>query len=231
MNNIVTRLKNLLFLLKSGRFSQIFGRISFRLRSDSISFGLRRDLSVPFIPPAAQIPLTVRPLEQSDIPKIFDLDKPGLSEEDKQDLLARLEHIHANIPTCYVAASSGNTPAYLQWLMGFEQNLKIQAHFNGIFPLLAPDEALLENAYTLKDFRGKGVMAAAMALLAERGKEIGARYVITFVGQNNVASLKGCKRAGFSPYLLRHEKWSLFRRSLSFVKLPDGTPYPFDAKA
>jgi len=74
-------------------------------------------------------------------------------------------------------------------------------------------------------------MAAAMALVAERGREIGARYVITFVEQNNIASLKGCKRAGFSPYLLRHEKWFLFRRSLSLDKLPDGTPYPFDVKA
>ena len=71
-------------------------------------------------------------------------------------------------------------------------------------------------------------MPAAMARIAERGKDIGARYVMTFVAESNTPSLKGCKRAGFYLYMMRREKWFLFRRKLTFTKLPENTPYPFD---
>jgi GNAT superfamily N-acetyltransferase len=144
------------------------------------------------------------------------------------ELINRLQQVRANIPTCYVAVTIDNTPAYMQWLMGSEQNESIQMFFNKTFPILEPDEALLENALTLAEFRGKGLMSAAMARIAERGIEVGARWVITFVGEDNIASLKGCKRAGFYPYMLRAERWFLFRRTLTFALLPDGTPYPFD---
>jgi hypothetical protein len=35
--------------------------------------------------------------------------------------------------------------------------------------------------------------------------------VITFVGFDNVASLKGCARAGFFPYVRRSQIWRFFR--------------------
>jgi hypothetical protein len=47
--------------------------------------------------------------------------------------------------------------------------------------------------------------------------------VHTFVGEDNVASLKGCKKAGFTPYLARTETWWLLRRHVRFTRLPDGT--------
>jgi hypothetical protein len=40
--------------------------------------------------------------------------------------------------------------------------------------------------------------------------------VITFVDEQNPASLKGCLRAGFAPYLRRRERFRLFRRSVTF---------------
>jgi hypothetical protein len=43
-----------------------------------------------------------------------------------------------------------------------------------------------------------------MALIAERAAELGARHVLTFVDEGNVASLKGCQRAGFHPHMLHH---------------------------
>jgi len=225
---LIARLKNLAFLLRHGRFRDIAEKIRHRIGSDTRSYCLRRDLTVPFEALPAKIPITVRTLRQEDIPKIFDLGRPGIAPADVKELVYRLEHLNADIPTCYVAVSGEGVPAYLQWLMGPSMNDRIQAHFNGIFPVLAPDEALLENAFTLEAFRGKGVMPAAMALIAEEGSKIGARWVITFVEVSNIPSLKGCKRSGFSPYMMRHEKWSFFRRTLEFTKLPENTPYPFD---
>jgi len=116
----------------------------------------------------------------------------------------------------------------MQWLIGPSENDKIQAYFKGIFPLLAPDEALLEYAFTPDAYRGQGIMPCAMAQIAERAKAFAARWVITFVDHQNIPALKGCKKAGFVPYLMRKDTWRLFRRRSTFKQLPPETPYPFD---
>src|SRR5437867_4424507 len=223
-----TRVSNFVFLLRNLLLREILINIRFRVSSDTVSFSLRRDLCVPFHLPDARIPLTIRPLVESDIALIFDPKKPGITADEKRDLNIRLDHLRSGVPTCYVAVSEHGEPMYIQWLMGPGDNDRIQAHFNRVFPVLASDEALLENAFTLGQFRGRGIMPAAMARIAERGRDIGARWVITFVEESNIASLKGCKRSGFYPYMLRHETWFLFRRKLTFTLLPENTPYPFD---
>ena len=68
--------------------------------------------------------------------------------------------------------------------------------------------------------------SAAMALIAERADDIGARHVLTFVEQNNIASLKGCQRSGFFPDLLHRQVrlgFGVFRRD-SFAKLTNDDP-------
>jgi hypothetical protein len=226
MNTLIARSRNFLFLLAHLRFKAIVAKIRRRLHRSVVCYGLRRDLETPFAVPAASIPITVRPLRKADVPKIFNTD--GASTEAARELMNRMQHLRADIPTCYVAVTADDDPCYLQWLMGPEQNEKIRIYFNGIFPTLKPNEALLENAYTLERYRGKKIMPCAMAQIAAKATEIGARYVITFVEVNNIASLKGCHRAGFYPYTLRTERWSFFRHLVAFTLLPEGTSYPFE---
>jgi GNAT superfamily N-acetyltransferase len=183
---------------------------------------------MPFAPRQAKIPVTIRPLEDEDIPKIFQFENSSVSKQYRRDLLTRLEHLFADIPTCYVAVTTDNTPVYIQWLMPHTENEKIQAHFNGIFPILAPDEVLLENALTQEKFRNQGIRSYSMAIIAAYGKKLGARWAMTFIADHNTPSLKGAKNAGFVPYMIRHERWFLFFRSLTFTKLPPCTPYPFE---
>src|SRR5664279_1795856 len=71
---------------------------------------------------------------------------------------------------------------------------------------------------------------SAMARIAERGRALGVRHVMTFVEEDNIPSLKGCKKSGFVPYMIRRERWFLFCRTLTFARLPEGTPYAFDAE-
>ncbi len=111
-----------------------------------------------------------------------------------------------------------------------KDNAQLQRYFSGMFPILKPGEALLEGAYTLEKVRGLGVMAAAMAQIAEKAGDVDAHAIITFVEEDNIASLKGCKRSGFSVYLVRDVRWLLFSRTVKFQELPVGTPYPFDAE-
>src|SRR2546422_11047011 len=74
-------------------------------------------------------------------------------------------------------------------------------------------------------FRSQGIMSSAMAQIAERAREFGARWVVTFVDEVNVASLKGCERAGFAPYVRRTERYRLFRRMVTFVPLREAATH------
>ncbi len=116
----------------------------------------------------------------------------------------------------YVAVTARDEPCYLQWLFSERDNEFLQRYFRRNFPLLDPDTALLEDAFTPESFRGNRIMSAAMALIAEHGADVGARYVITFVGVDNAASLKGCARAGFSIYTNRIQRWRFFNQSIDF---------------
>jgi hypothetical protein len=69
-------------------------------------------------------------------------------------------------------------------------------------------------------------MSEAMALIAEHAPEVNARQVLTFVGVENIASLKGCQRAGFNPLILhRCVRYGFgLMRSDRFETLPESDP-------
>ncbi|MBI1875754.1 MAG: N-acetyltransferase [Acidobacteria bacterium] len=198
-----------------------------RARSSTVSLGLQRDLDASFEAPAAAIPITVRPATVVEIATMLNVDDHGLNADELRERRLLLE---SGIPQAYVAVTDDGQPCYMQWLMTPADNDRIQHLFNGSFPRLGNDEALLECAYTPPAFRGLRIMPSAMAQIAERARDHGARWVLTFVVPDNVPSLKGCKRSGFVPRLLKHDGWRLFRRRITFERLPEGTLYPFDAK-
>ena len=200
-----------------------------RFHSDRLHYGLRRDLAEPFAAPSAKIPLTVRLLRQSDLPILLGMDSRQMSERGPYVRMHRLDFSREGIGQCYVAATDKDEPCYMQWLMASRENPRIERYFHGIFPTLAADEALLEYAFTPEAYQGMGIMPAAMARIAEKGADFGARQVITFVDHENVPALKGCQRSGFRPYLLRNDHWRFFRRRVSFQPLPAGARYPFEA--
>jgi RimJ/RimL family protein N-acetyltransferase len=197
-----------------------------KIYSNSMSFCLRRDLTQAFEAPAAKIPVIVRPAQDAEAANLFAPDAPGLSPDEIDDRIARWGLFEAGIPRCYVAIDQNGVPCYAQWLMSSADNDRIQEFFGGVFPILAPDEALLEGAFTPESHRGQGIMPRAMALIAERASDFGARYVITFVGEGNIPSLKGCQRSGFAPYRIRKAQWRLLRPQVSFLPLSEGKPYP-----
>lgn len=228
MSSIIGKIGGLARTVREGKGREILDMVRERWDSEALSYGLRRDLSVPFKAPEATFPIRVRPLVKADMPRILNAEAPDISDESREELVTRRQMLEAGIARCYVAVTEDDRPCYMQWLISPRQNERLQKYFKGIYPRLKQDEALLEGAFTPEEFRGQRIMPAAMAQLAEKGTEMGARWVITFVTHDNIPSLKGCKRSGFVPYLMRREKWSRFRRQLTFTPLPEGTPYPFD---
>jgi len=226
--SVIKILRSLFLLRKKEHRGVIWRSLSLKLYSDTTYLGLRRDLSVAFKAAEAKIPLEVRPLIVQDDLSFLDINEPGISSASALDRLHQLNMLKARIRTCYLALRPDGRPCYMQWLIPPSENDKIQAFYGDIFPRLREDEALLEGAYTADDSRGQGVMASAMAHIAERANDLGARWVITFVGERHIASLKGCKKAGFVPYVRRREIYRLFIRSVTFTPLPEGTPYQFE---
>ena len=179
---------------------RVSGRLGQGLRSQMERIGLRRDLSQHLDRPSAKIPIDVRPLAEGDIDILLPFSSE-LQMAERLDIVWR-RGFYRKVPRgCHVAIDlNTGQPCYMQWLIGPSENELVRRL--GGFPDLKPDEALLENAYTPSSHRGLGIMSAAMAMIAERAEGFGARYVHTFVGTDNTASLKGCQRAGFQPYLL-----------------------------
>jgi len=186
-------------------------------------YGLRRDLQQKLAPPSAKIPIAVRPLLPADLDILLPLQGGPASEQN--EIIWRRDFYRQKPEGCYVAVDlRDDSPCYMQWLLGANDN-RLIATIGG-FPALAQNEALLEHAYTPPSHRGLGIMSSAMALIAERAADIGARHVLTFVEEKNIASLKGCHRAGFSPHLLHRRTqigFGTFVRH-SFKSLPENDP-------
>jgi GNAT superfamily N-acetyltransferase len=215
LRRFLTRALDLSRLVLSEGPAKAWSAIRYRVYSDSTSLGLRRDLRLPFDKPTAKIPITIRPISLSDDMSALD-PEPDLPPDEAMSRLAQRRLLGSGLRVCYVAIADDGKPCYMQWAIPATENERMRAVFGNLYPKLGPDEALLEGAYTPTAYRGKGIMGAAMAQVAERAADFGARWVITFVDERNSASVKGCVRAGFSPYLRRHEKFRLFYRQVQF---------------
>jgi hypothetical protein len=210
MQSYYGRAQRFLLVVRSGKLIKLAQELVKRVFSNSESYLLRRDLTVPFHASASKQPIEVRPIRDSDIPVILAA-RPG-----------RLLILRANIPTCYLAVTASGEICYMQWLVEPTDLDRFRPFFDGELNNLRKDEVLLEFAYTFEQFRGQKIMPAAMALIAEKGLLSGARYAVTYVQKDNIAALKGCAAAGFSPYMIRNERWRIFSFKESFRSLPDG---------
>lgn len=189
---------------------RIQGRFKPALVSRTVRYGLRRDLTVPIEHVAAKIPISVRRMTAADLEILLPEDASALPPADQMEVQWRRIFVDkVGFAEGFVAIDERDgQPAYMQWLFGHRQNDKVEQL--GGFPALGRDEALLESAYTPPSHRGLGIMSAAMALFAEQAADVEARYVHTFVGVENIASLKGCRRAGFDPHLVHTRRFRLF---------------------
>jgi hypothetical protein len=210
----ITRLPEVEFADLSVRLAQIRARIAGRLQLGLVTrvtrYGLRRDLWQPLEKkPQAKIPIAVHELRPSDATSVLSIDDVRDNAEECLEIARRRAFLEKGIGRCFVAIDKRtDTACYVQWLIA-APDVELIRH-SGNFPSLEPGEALLENAYTPVRYRGLGIMSAAMAEIAERGVYLGVRHVLTFVDERNVASLKGCQRAGFNPHMMHRQEMFAF---------------------
>ncbi len=207
MNNFINRIEVVINHLKDGDFDYLIKSIKKGMASKDVSLGLKRDLCIPFKGPNSKINIYIRLFEESDSKYFYTEYVNGI------DLL--------KTPKCYVAVDDNDVPCFRQWLIVSKENKKIQSYFGDLFPYLKEGEALFEGGFVFPKIRGNGIMSAGLSKIAEKAKQDGVENIITFVNIHNTPSLKGCEHAGFAPYILRTEKWFLFKRKVMFTPIPD----------
>jgi hypothetical protein len=190
-----------------------------RLWSNETSLVLRCDLRQHHHAPPPRIPIKLRPMELGDFPSIV-AERPR-----------RLPVLLDNIPGGYVAVTEAGELAFMIWLVFSSEWPRFERHFKGeIAEPLKADECMLEFAYTFEKFRGLGVMSATMVMIVDEAVKLqpSVRWAYNYIRLGNEASLKGCRNAGFRPYIRREESWRAMRLRQQFVPLRPGSPFPFE---
>jgi len=193
-----------------------------RLYSRKVSIGVRRDLSVASTVRPAKIPLFVRQLRPDDDLSLIDA-LPGLAHRNTDDRAAQRWFLNAGLPAPWVAIDERDgRVCFMTWVLAARDNARIRDLWGELFPELQPDEVLIEGIYSAESHRGLGVMPAATDQILERAvADMGVRYAIGIIDEENGASLKGAANTRFDPFVTREERWFLLRRRVRFLPLDE----------
>jgi hypothetical protein len=152
----------------------------------------------------------------------LDQELPGTNGTDYLEVLFRMWFCEAGIRELFVGDGPDGQPAYCQWLVRQRDQWEMHEHAPGRYPVLRADEVLLEGAYTFTAYRRMGVMADGMWQLLACARDEGARSALTYVQDDNRASLRGCAAVGFElDHMSRSDRRLGLRRSV--LMPPDAT--------
>lgn len=216
-------LQKLVTLVRTRRLRLVVRVLARWLWGDRLSYGLRRACEPPLRLPPPAIPLDVRRREPGDERAFTEL-SAALADD---AVLVRINAAHlllSGVETCFVAVTDAGTPCGMQYLIDSSRNDELDEVFGGLVPRLGSDEALLEFAFTLEPYRAKGVMPHLLSTLGGVARDRGLARLLTFVPADNGPQLRFYVRLGFEPFLLRRERYRLFRRRVTFEPLPPGAP-------
>jgi hypothetical protein len=199
------------------RFWLILRRLREELAPQAM-FGLRCDLNA--LPPRrpAAAPTVMTPRDPTSFSGFHD-ELADLAGRAYVDVFVRARVCEAGISGLFVSELEGD-PMYAQWLVGPADDEQLHVFEPCRYPRLSSSEVLLEWAYTFKRFRRLGVMNDGMRQLLVIAQEAGHTTAFTYVGPENVASLRGCANVGFVLDHVRHNRRRL-GRAQSSVTEPD----------
>ncbi len=180
----------------------------FYLKSDY--YVLRRTLNEETYSVPCKLEYSLAVATPQEMQEIFDL----LAQENRDSIMQlvfRKIFYDYGLTNCYLARTmTNNQPCYIQWMVSSQDMRQSKGKVRECYPLIAPNEVMLEHAYTFKKYRGQGLMSSVMVKLADIAKAQGYQQMISYVERDNMASLKGCEKAGFHKYGLWQEGRILF---------------------
>jgi GNAT superfamily N-acetyltransferase len=204
------------------------GKIATRLWSRETAICLDAETARVRPIPSARIALEIRPMVRADLEALA-REVAGTTARERWEVATRLRLFDAGLGSPLVALTADGRVVHTQWLFLPPDNAGLQAYFGGAFAALRDGEALLEGLYTPPAWRGLGIMPAATVLSTLEARARGAARAIIVVAIDNLPSLKGCAKAGYTPCRLRLQRWTMLRRTVRFVPLPAELAVPSDA--
>ena len=111
----------------------------------------------------------------------------------------------------------------MQCLARPDQNDLVPRAFGGLIAPLEPDDALLEFAYTLEDYRAAGDRCPGPSRSSpRRHASAGAKRLVIWISVDNLAMERYFRRVGFVPFASRRERYRFGRRTVRFGPLERG---------
>jgi hypothetical protein len=206
-----------------------FKEIKRRLYSNIIFYVLRRDLRIHVDMPAMKINVSLRELRKDDVPKLINIYEQRLTSQGLWERIRILRMINSGIQTPYVIVTDDDKPCHIAWLIDSAENEKLESFFHGGIAPLADDEVLFEFAFTLEKYRGLGIQVWGGRRFVGKGAAMGARWALAFIRSTNETSLKNARNT-FKAYMIRTDKWRMFRCRRDFKSLPPNFPYTIHVK-
>ena len=206
-NKFISNLRFTFDQIINGNSSYIFKVLGQRIKSERLSFVLKKDLELKMEMPRSLINIELRPYTKED---------SQYFKEDTGNLF-----MFKKLSGCYVAVNDKGIPCFRIWMLKPSLNEVIKDYWGDSYPQLNNNEVLIARAFTLKKFRGLGIMSKAMALLAENAKKEGFKFAITITPIENKNSLYSSFYAGFKPYLVLREKYFIFKKMDRFEEIPN----------
>ena len=215
-------------LIRNGHFGLIWREIRRRIYSNGYFLLLYGEIALPLQIPEPKTHVTLRPMKPDDIPKLLDINQMGLKDEDVLERIRLLRVLNSGMQECYVAETDDGAPCHISWWVNSSQNPIIKEFYGGGILPLAADEVLVEGAFTLEAYQRLGIQKWRRFKFFEKSLAIGAKRVINYVRHDNLPSLKSGKNAGYRLFMIRKDKWRIFRRSFIFKPVPESTLYPLE---
>ena len=193
--------------------------------SESASVLIRRDLTGD--PGAARGERQPR-VRSASLPDVLALVGTDRSEDvDADELWERRlrRHIAATMGVggCFVADVAGSGPSFMQYLFTAEDNDRLQSNFDGLFPVLAADEAMVEFLYVAPGSRNPGFIVDGLLQVIDEARSRAAASVISFIDPTNRGALFVNHLAGFRAHSVRRTRRRFLRRTYFFQDWPADT--------
>lgn len=197
-----------ILLARIGGLRALFAELTHHIYSRATYLVLGKSLVTNAVRVQCRVEYTLGRASEQDMDIILQQSK-GEDKESVHELIQRKWFYESGFHDCYVAKTKNSGEiCYMAWLLSSNTD---SIHRNkSKLPSIKEDEILLENSYTFKKYRGNGIMPSAIARLADLARRDGFKRMITYVRQDNIASLKGCEKVGFHHFDKMRELRLLF---------------------
>ena len=171
---------------------QIFHRYALR--------GLQKNLQTNNALVPCEVRYSLKLASDKDMQEMLEM---AVSEgkDSAYELIGRKLFYDSGFRDCYVARSADtNELCFVQWMISPKDCLGLDPGFKNMLPKLEQQDLWMENSYTFKKYRGKKLYPSVLVELAEIARNKGFKRIFTYVREDNIASIKGCERAGFQVF-------------------------------